>query len=382
MLNILFLPSWYPNRLYPQNGDFVQRHAEAVSLHCKVAVLYVLSDPEVKDFEIKTSWHKKLFEVRVYFPKSNSFFPFRKYQNYLKAHRLGYEAILQEMKHIDLVHLNVLYKAGIFALELKEKYQIPYIVTEHWTAFLPINPIRFSFFEKYTIQKIGKGAAVLCPVSHDLKKALQNFGLPGPYEVVPNVVDTNVFESKPLRNTAVKKILHISSLDDLHKNVSGLLAVIKHLSEKRDDFTLTIVGNHFVEKHRQTVDRLGLKNIVTVKGEIPHTEVATVMKAHDLFVLFSNFENLPCVIIEAQASGLPVLASDVGGIAEMVDADSGLLVAAKDENALLEKLNLMLDQIENYDSASIRANAVARFSYEKVGERFKEIYEEVLSKRV
>ena len=176
MPNILFLPSWYPNKIYPQNGDFIQRHAVAVSAYCKVAVLYVLSDPEATAFKVETIWYKNLFEVRVYYPKTSRFLPFRKIQKYLKAHRLGYEAVLKEMGQIDLVHLNVLYKAGLFALELKKRYKIPFIVTEHWTAFLPISPIRFKPFERYTIKKIGRQASLLCPVSHDLKKALLNFG--------------------------------------------------------------------------------------------------------------------------------------------------------------------------------------------------------------
>ncbi len=379
MLNILFLPSWYPNRRYLQNGDFVQRHAEAVSLHCRVGVLYVLAEKGIKNFEVETREHKNLFEVRVYFPKSSRFSVFSKYQNYLKAHRLGYEAILKEMKHIDLVHLNVIYKAGVFALELKKKYGIAYILTEHWTAFLPINPVWFTPYQKYMIKKIGKGASLLCPVSHDLKKAMQSFGLSGPYEVVPNVVDTKLFGVEERIDKSLKKMLHISTLYDVHKNVSGLLRVVKKLSELRSDFSLTIVGNGYVKEHQLTIQQLDLEKVVNLKGEIPHTEVAREMQVHDLFVLFSNFENLPCVIIEAQASGLPVLATDVGGISEMVDEASGRLVAAKDEEALLEKMNKMLDEIDNYERVKIREQAVARFSYEEVGERFKNIYQRIIN---
>ncbi|MFK7810696.1 MAG: glycosyltransferase [Saprospiraceae bacterium] len=378
MRHILFLPSWYPNRVYPQNGDFVQRHAEAVSIYCKVGVLYVLAVEGQKKFEVETSWHKQLFEVRVYFPKSPVYRPLTRYQNYLKAHRMGYAALLKEMGHIDLVHLNVLYKAGLFALELKKKYQLPYIVTEHWTAFLPINPTRFSLFEKYMIRKIGREASLLCPVSHDLKRALKDFGISGPYEVVPNVVDTKLFSVREKRGKEKKRILHISTLNDVHKNVSGLLDVIKKLSLKRKDFTLSIVGNDYIEKHQKTIERLSLQDIVNIKGEIPHEAVASTMQEHDLFVLFSNFENLPCVIIEAQASGLPVLASDVGGINEMVNDSNGKLVAARDEAALFEKLNRMLDGLEGYDRGAIRLEAVERFSYEEVGERFLAIYDGIL----
>jgi L-malate glycosyltransferase len=344
-----------------------------------VAVLHVVSDPEAKNFTVECGRHKELFEVRVFFPKTSSLFPWKKLYNYKKAHRLGYEAILAEMGHIDLVHLNVLYKAGLFAVELKAQYKIPYIVTEHWTAFLPINPMRFTFFEKWSIRKIAKEAALICPVSLDLTRALQQFGLSGPFEVVPNVVDTALFNSLAHPPSATKKILHISSLNDHHKNVSGLLRTIHQLSLRRNDFSLSIVGHYHLDRYQQMIEELGLRNIVTLKGTVPHEEIAMLMQAHDFFVLFSNFENLPCVIIEAQASGLPVVASDVGGVSEMVNDNNGLLVQAGDEKALLEKLNQMLDTLSEYDRDAIRAQAVQRYSYESIGERFNNIYEEVLA---
>ncbi len=380
MPNILFLPSWYPNRLYPQNGDFVQRHAVAVSAYCRVAVLYVLSDPQASRFEVETVWHQKVYEVRVYYPKTSRWRPYGKFKKYLQAHRLGYEAVLAEMGGIDLVHLNVLYKAGLFALELKRRYNLPFIVTEHWTAFLPISPVRFTPFERYAIRRIGKAAEVLCPVSHDLKRALQAFGLEGPYEVVSNVVDTDLFTNASRTAGSIKKILHISTLYDPHKNVSGLLEVMRRLTDKRGDFHLTIVGNHYVEKHRRRVQQLEMEKFVSIRGEIPHKEVATAMQKHDFFVLFSNYENLPCVISEAHASGLPVVATEVGGIGEMVDEGSGRLVAARDEDALLQQLEYMLDHLGDFDRETIRRQAVARYSYERVGARFLEIYNKVLTK--
>lgn len=378
-MRILFLPSWYPNKLFPQNGDFIQRHAVAVAGHCKVAVLYVLADPNASDFTVEQVWHKGVFEVRVYYPKISKWRAWAQFRRYIKAHRMGYQAILKEMGTIDLVHLNVFYKAGLFALELKNKYQIPYIITEHWTAFLDISPIKFTPFQKHSIQKIGRNASLLCPVSHDLKKALQKFGFKGPYEVVPNVVDTNLFNFQSLKEDPEKiKLLHISTLYDPHKNVTGLLNVIKKLSVIRQDFSFSIIGNAHIEKHQQRISELGIDHIVSIAAEIPHEEVATAMQAHDLFVLFSNYENLPCVIIEAQASGLPVLASDVGGISEMINEKSGKLVSAGDEAALLQELQVMMHQLNHYDRQQIRQQAVEQYSYESVGKQFFDIYRRVI----
>ena len=379
-MTALFLPSWYPNKLFPQNGDFIQRHAVAVAGHCKVAALYVLANPNAKEVSVEEIWHKGVFEVRVYYPKIAKWRAWAQFRSYMNAHRLGYQAVLKEMGKIDLVHLNVFYKAGLFALELKNKHQIPYIITEHWTAFLDISPIKFTPFQKHSILKIGRNASLLCPVSHDLKKALQNFGFNGPYEVVPNVVDTKLFAFQSTKEDPNKiKLLHISTLYDPHKNVSGLLNVIKKLSEVRQDFSLSIIGNAHTEKHQQRITELGIKNFVSIVGEVPHEKVAAAMQAHDLFVLFSNYENLPCVIIEAQASGLPVLATDVGGISEMINEKSGKLVNARDETALLNELQIMMDQLNQYDRQQIRQQAVSQYSYESVGKQFFEIYKRIVA---
>jgi len=379
-MTTLFLPSWYPNKLFPQNGDFIQRHAVAVSGYCKVAVLYVLADPDAKEFNVEEVWHKGVFEVRVYYPKIAKWRAWAQFRRYMKAHRMGYQSVLKKMGKIDLVHLNVFYKAGLFALELKNKQQIPYIITEHWTAFLDISPIKFTPFQKHSILKIGNNASLLCPVSHDLKKALQQFGFKGPYEVVPNVVDTKLFRAQSLKSDPTKiKLLHVSTLYDPHKNVSGLLNVIKKLSDVRQDFSLSIIGNAHIEKHRQGIKALGIEHLVSIVGEVPHETIATAMQAHDLFVLFSNYENLPCVIIEAQASGLPVLTTDVGGISEMINEKSGQLVKAGDEAALLQKLHMMMDQLDQYNREEIRQQAVEQYSYESVGKQFFEIYKRVLN---
>src|SRR5690606_5634777 len=247
--NVLFLASWYPNKLEPQNGNFIQRHAQAVALLCNVASLYVTSSPDVKGFEIEKKWEKNVFEVIVFYKKTSRSLPFLKLKRYLKAHRLGFAAIHQEFSNIDLVHLNVFFPAGIFALYLKKKFGFPFIITEHWTRFLGIHPRPFGFFEKYYIRKTGKAASAICPVSHDLKKAIQRFGIKGNYTVIPNVVDTGLFHFVEKPAPAVKKILHVSTLNDEHKNVSGILNVINQLRKQRDDFHLTLAENNYGDKH-------------------------------------------------------------------------------------------------------------------------------------
>ncbi len=378
-LNILFLASWYPNKIEPQNGNFIQRHAEAVALNCRVAVLHVLSIKGHKDFEIEANWNNNVFEVVVYFDKTSSYFPIRKIRRYLKAQEKGYDFIVKEMGKIDLVHLNVFFPAGIFALRLKRRKQIPFVITEHWTAFLKINPYKFNWFENYFIKEIGKEASMICPVSEDLRNAINDFGIDGPFQVIPNVVDTMLFKNNPKRNASVIKILHVSTLYDQHKNVSGFLNVIKKLQSDRSDFKVTLAGNKFGDLHFKNLERLEIKDgLVDILEEIPIAAIAELMQEHHIFVLFSNYENLPCVISEAHASGMVVIATDVGGVREMIDDKNGALIPAKDETALYQELQKAMNKLANYDSIQIRDKAVKRYSYQSVGDQYLKLYQSVL----
>ena len=102
------------------------------------------------------------------------------------------------------------------------------------------------------------------------------------------------------------------------------------------------------------------------------------MRSADVFVLFSNFENLPCVLIEALASGIPVIATKVGGVAEMIGPEQGILVEPRNEAGLLQALDQMLDHHREYDKQKLQHYAEERFSYEAVGRAFAELYEKVL----
>ncbi|MEM9820193.1 MAG: glycosyltransferase [Bacteroidota bacterium] len=380
-LSILFLASWYPNRIEPQDGNFVQRHAVAVAHYCQVSCLHVLSTEDSTSFTIEKRWHEGVFEVTVYYPKSPKILPFLKLQRYKKAHNLGFQAILKERTKVDLVHLNVHYPAGIFAQLLKRKYKIPYIITEHWTAFLDSNPNGFSAFQKYVIHHTSRQASAICPVSIDLANALKKHGIKGHYKVIPNVVDTDLFQIQQEESTnKLVKILHVSTLYDPHKNIRGILNTVHKLSQMRRDFIVHLVGNGYVEQHRSYAQQLGIpESVLRIQGETPNEEVAKMMQEQDLFLLFSHYENLPCVIIEALASGMPVIASDVGGISEMIDKSNGLLVKAGDEEQLLKTLHQMLDQLPDYSPKDIREAAVQRYSYQQVGRQFLEIYHEVIN---
>jgi glycosyltransferase involved in cell wall biosynthesis len=107
------------------------------------------------------------------------------------------------------------------------------------------------------------------------------------------------------------------------------------------------------------------------------------MRNADCFLLFSNYENLPCVMVEALASGIPVVSSTAGGIPEHITDKLGFLVKPLDEDGLLIALQQAVGKIKagSYDPAELNKYAVDNFSYEKIGERFFNLYHRILAQK-
>ena len=94
----------------------------------------------------------------------------------------------------------------------------------------------------------------------------------------------------------------------------------------------------------------------------------------DAFVMFSNYENLPCTIVESLCSGVPVISTDVGGIREHVASDFGILMTPGDEAALVSAIKTALDHPGNFDRIRMRKYSEQHFSMEAVGKLFNDLY--------
>lgn len=110
-------------------------------------------------------------------------------------------------------------------------------------------------------------------------------------------------------------------------------------------------------------------------------DLAKEVSSADLMVLFSRRENLPVVILESFASGVPVISTDVGGIKEHLDEQLGILVESENEDQFLNIINNTLDNLIKFDAQVIRQYAVDHFSYEVVGKTLLDIYTSINSKQ-
>jgi glycosyltransferase involved in cell wall biosynthesis len=207
---------------------------------------------------------------------------------------------------------------------------------------------------------------------------MQANGLLGNYVVVPNVVNTELFVPGDNSARRVPHLLHVSHLGDAHKNVSGLLRGLKKAIDQGHNVHLEIIGDGDLKPHRETAVELGLPVwAVSFSGEQPLEIIAAHMQRVDAFVLFSNYENLPCVLIEAWSSGVPTISTDVGGISEHLTSERGWLIPPGDEDQLSAAIIEVSER--SFDTAALRGYALGHFSESAVCEAFTAVYQQVLS---
>ena len=370
-LHILFLCGWYPSNVLPKNGDFIMRHAKTVSAMHTVSVLHIISKPRISKTEIEVEKDNDLHTYIAYIKPSKN--PFLKLYRFWFA----YQALLKEIGGFDIVHLNKLYPFGLLALHLKKIKKLPYIISEHWTGYHLKEKKSLPWLEQILSKKITANASFVCPVSSDLKNSMLKSGLRGNYQIIPNVVNTTLFKPT-LKTSKVFTITHISSLLDKHKNISGMLRVAKQLEDCIDSFQWNFIGGT-EDQFKNLIKNLDFKkNQVCFIDHIDHKKVPGFLNASDVFILFSNYENLPCVILEAFSCGVSVIATKVGGIQEFFPNEFGFLVDKKNEQQLLDKIISLYKEPKNQQPI-MHQYAIDNFSSEKICDSFTKLYREALN---
>ncbi|HOW44539.1 MAG TPA: glycosyltransferase [Candidatus Aminicenantes bacterium] len=387
-IRVLFWPGWwYPDRFNSMNGIFIRRHAEAVAPLVDLAVLYVTPDPGLnnKAIEVVTDWADGWPTIRVYYRLIPPPFRSSKVLNawrYFRAARQGIWKLRTIWGDPVLVHLHVNPPWGQIAA-LKTCFpRLPFLLTEHWTGYQNEGGYR-GFFRKLLTSWVVRHAFAVAPVSHDLQAKMEGHGLKGNFAVIPNAVRTNLFYPAAAATSGTNfTFLHVSTLIP-RKNVAGILRATAVRWRERRDFRLVIVGDG---KDRPSLERLAKElsldnGCILFLGQKEETELAAIMRQASCFVLFSDNENLPCVISEAQASGLPVIASRVGGIPEQVNEGKGILVEPGDEAGLAKAMDNMIGGKLQPDREKIRRFAVDNYSFPAVGTSIVRLYQQALEQR-
>jgi glycosyltransferase involved in cell wall biosynthesis len=131
------------------------------------------------------------------------------------------------------------------------------------------------------------------------------------------------------------------------------------------------------KKYIDLAKTLEIEHKITFIEHIPHNEVVKHLQKADVLVLFSNYENLPCVILESFSCGTPVISTNVGGISEFFPKEFGFLITPKDENQLLEQLKKLYNK-PILKKEEMHDYAVINFDKKNIAITFSNLYQKIV----
>ena len=367
------MPTWYPSHLHQTNGNFVQRHVEAIATKTTSTVLFIARDPDQKkSFVIKDVELENYRELKIFYRGKGLLF--RLASIIALMHFLAFCIGLSRIGKCNGFHIHVLDWKHFPILLL---WRCRYIITEHWTGYHNDDFLEFGWFRKTIIKRLAKKAKVICPVSDHLGRAMRNCGLQGNYQSIGNVVNTNLFKpSEEKRHGSSYKFLHVSSLIDKHKNINGILRAVKNLESQGLDFHFSLLGDGPFKHWQEEAKKLRIADsILKIEGEQSVEEIAKRMQQTDCFVLFSNYENQPCVLLEAISSGLPYISTDVGGISEFSEESYSILISKGEEETLAAEMkNCIKGKFTERDRIRMHSSAEFNNSIAAIARKFEDVY--------
>lgn len=282
----------------------------------------------------------------------------------------------------DLVHSQNI-GAGVPAFLAKKLLRTPYVVWGRGTdVYLP------SLFKKPISQLALKNPDAVIALTEDMKTEIQKT-YRRPVNVIPNGIDLEGYQDLPAKAAIREKLgLHddekVIVFVGTLRPIKGLRYLIEAMNIIRQEDTaakLMLVGDG---EERQRLEVLvkewDLGGAVTLVGRVPNERVPQCLAAADVFVLPSLSEGFPNVVLEAMAAGLPVVASRVGGLPEIIDeGQNGFLVAPKSPEQIADRVLLLLgdDELRARISENNREK-VRAYSWESVVDRLEGIYRAIV----
>lgn len=386
-MHVLLIPSWYPTSERPFNGLYFVDQAKALSRHgLRVGVLY----PELQSLRyfsprlalrkhFQTEWHTEhgLRTLRQYGWNVLWHSPLRFCLRIWMAQRLAQRYIAQ-VGRPDVIHAHSARWAAAAAARIGHTINRPYVMTEHFSGF---RRNILSDREKRLAREGFDQAKAVITVSTALRQLLAHEGFVSAdrVPVIPNMVDDRLFTLPPQPRSTPP--FQFFALGHLHpwKGYHVLLNAFARAFPGTTSVRLVIGGDGSeAGRLQQQAHRLGISDRVMFRGAMTRTAIRNTMWHSHAFVHPSFQETFGVVLIEALATGLPVLATACGGPEDIVTPACGTLLPPRDEAALARHMQEIVTTHPRYDPNEIRQYAVEQFGTRVIASRLAALYTRVL----
>ena len=387
---ILILPSWYP----PDGGYFFKEHSEAILkmgwktdvLVCRLVGVRKLMQA---GFSALRRYHvaqeEGLRVIRTSYRKLPGNEPYN-IAAWARHTLSTYRRYEKEFGRPDLLLAHSATWAGYAAFLIRQKFGIPYIIVEHRSFFVwstpearkMVKPFHVPFFEKAFLH-----CEKLVLVSESLRRGIESL-VPGALErstVIPNMIREDLFplpfaprKADPFVFLWAGRLEHVKGLD-------LLLEATKSLGERTNkQFMLRLAGKGSLrEELQQQALALGIEDRVSFLGRLSRKEMLMEMQGANCFVLPSRYEAFGVVLIEAMATGLPVIATRSGGPDSIVDSENGLLINPGNAEELTLAMQELMSNADLYSADEIRKQTLLRYGDAAVMEQYNQLFLKLLS---
>ncbi|MFP4307061.1 MAG: glycosyltransferase [Desulfococcaceae bacterium] len=383
-MHVLLLPSWYPASPTDIAGSFFREQAIALAksghrvgvIHPKLRSLRQFKKFFAGEFGTEFENDGGVATLRgcgmawlPRMPGANRWF-------WLRKGRQLFQKYVEQCGLPNVIHVHSMLNAGLLSLEIKHHFGIPYVVTEHLSAFARgLVPARQIQLAKNIAHGAHRRFAVSLSFSKFLSKKLG--GEAGEWEVMPNIVEQR-FLDRPLpgpgRIEDGFRFITIALLNE-NKRVHHLLQAFAQAFGDDRRVVLDIGGDGTERPKLEALARdLGIQNRVRFLGTLSRDQVADAMVSANAFVLGSKYETFGVVVIEALALGKPVIATRCGGPERIVREQDGLLVPTDNVDALADAMRHMRNNASQYVPENLREGCRQRFSEEAVVKRLTQVY--------
>lgn len=241
--------------------------------------------------------------------------------------------LIEERKY-DLCHTFFGFPCGAIAYLFRR--EIPYIVSLRGSDVPGFNE-RFSLqyvFLKPIIRRVWKNAAAVIANSEGLKELALEIQPIVKIDIIHNGIDTEAFKPVTKETNTKLRILCVSRLIK-RKGIDYLLESIALVKEIfGDDFEVCIIGEGDQEQELKEMSKqLKIDDVVIFEGYIEHSKLPEFYSNSDIFILPSLNEGMSNTILEAMASGLPIITTDTGGTKELINGN-GIVIPMRDLKAI------------------------------------------------
>jgi teichuronic acid biosynthesis glycosyltransferase TuaC len=290
-----------------------------------------------------------------------------------------------------LLHCHRLFPGGAASIRAARDVGVPVILSARGSD-VHTHPERNDRLRRATIRALRSAEAVTA-VSGELAKATERLAADGRrVVVVRNGVDLDQF-SPPERPSADRAILGLPArgpgicvLGRLHpiKGVVEVAAAFSLLAAEHSDAWIALVGDGPLRKELELWRaESGFADRIFLPGGVPHDRIPAWLRASNLLALASHNEGLPNAVLEAMACGLPVVATRVGGVPEVVEHGvTGLLVETGRVEDLAHSIGMLLADVEVRKAMgeAARRHVAEHFSWSASAKRLADLYRTVLSR--